>query len=67
MQQSFVQETILAMNPVSFDRLKAALLGEYIQFRIVTPQNVTKEILAEKLHATLRRSSIKQERNLRIY
>lgn len=50
MQQSFVQETILAMNPVTFDRLKAALLGEYIQFRIVTPESITKEILAEKLH-----------------
>lgn len=50
MQHSFVQETILALNPESFDRLKAALLGEYIQFRIVTPESVTKEILAEKLY-----------------
>lgn len=50
MQHSFVQETILTMNPVAFDRLKAALLGEYMQFRIVTLEGVTKEILAEKLY-----------------
>ena len=50
MQQRFVQETILAMKPVAFDRLKVALLGEYIQFRIVTPESITKEIFAEKLH-----------------
>jgi hypothetical protein len=37
------------MGSSSFERLKAALLEEYIQFCIVTPDNVTKEIMAEKL------------------
>ena len=50
MQQRFVKETILAMNPVAFGRMKSALVGEYIQFRIVTPERITKETLAEKLH-----------------
>lgn len=49
MQNSFVQESILAMGPVSFERLKMAMLGEYISLRVVTPEQVTKEILAEKL------------------
>lgn len=49
MRNSFVQETIMAMGPVSFECLKMALLGEYISFRLIAPEQVTKEILAEKL------------------
>lgn len=50
MQYSFVQETILHMGPVSFERMKATLLGEYIVFRSVAPENVTKEVFSEKLY-----------------
>ena len=50
MQNNFAQETILAMGPVFFERLKKALLEKYISFHIMAPENVTKEILAEKLH-----------------
>lgn len=50
MQNIFVQETILTMGPVSFELLKKALLKKYISFHIVAPDNVTREILAEKLH-----------------
>ena len=50
MLHSFVRETVLNTGPVSFDRLKTTLLGEYIQLRIVTPESVTKEVLAEKIH-----------------
>lgn len=50
MQDIFVQETILTMNPVSFEQLKKALLEKYISFHIMASKNVTKEILAEKLH-----------------
>lgn len=50
MQNSFVQETILSMSPVAFRRLKEVLVGKYISFHTIVPENVTQEILAEKLH-----------------
>ena len=50
MQISFIQETILSMNPIAFCRLKEALVGKYISFHTIVPENVTQEILAEKLH-----------------
>ena len=50
MQHSFVQETILNMGSVAFERLKATLLREYIVFRAVATENITKEVLAEKIH-----------------
>lgn len=50
MQHCFVQDTILSMGPVSFNRMKEALLREYIQFHIVEPENVTKTVLIEKLY-----------------
>lgn len=50
MQNNFVRETILTMDPVSFERLKKALLEKYISFHVMAPENVTKEILAEKLY-----------------
>ena len=59
MQHSFVQETILDMGSVAFERLKVTLLREYIVFRAVTPENVSKEVLAEKLHDHLEKIQYK--------
>ena len=50
MQNSFIQETILSLNPIAFHRLKEALVGKYIFFHTIVPERVTQEILAEKLH-----------------
>ncbi len=50
MLKSFVQETILTLSPVSFDRLKTALLGEYIPLHVIAPENVTKDVMAEKVY-----------------
>ena len=50
MQHCFVQDTILSMGPVSFNRMKEALLREYVQFHIVESKNVTKTVLIEKLY-----------------
>lgn len=59
MQNSFVQETILSMGAVTFERLKSTLLREYVSFRIVAPETVTKEIFAEKLYDYFEKLQIK--------
>ena len=35
MQISFIQETILSMNPIAFCRLKETLVGKYISFHTI--------------------------------
>lgn len=50
MQNSFIQETILSLNPIAFHQLKEALVGKYISFHSIVSENVTQDILAEKLH-----------------
>jgi len=50
MQSDFIQKSVLSMEQIPFERLKSSLLGEYIRFRVIDYDDVTKEILAEKLH-----------------
>lgn len=49
MLTSFIQDTILAMRPVAFEQLKNTLVGEYVSLHVIAPENVSKEILAEKI------------------
>lgn len=45
----FAEETICNLNEPVFEELKQLLLGEYISFSIIDYENVTKDILAEKV------------------
>ena len=47
--KDFVEETICNLNEPVFEELKQLLLGEYISFSIIDYENVTKDILAEKV------------------
>lgn len=50
MQNSFIQETILSLNPNALHQLKEALVGKYIFFHTIVPESVTQDVLAEKIH-----------------
>ncbi len=45
----FVKATICDLNQSAFEELKKILLGEYISFSIIDHENVTVDILAEKV------------------
>lgn len=45
----FVKETVLALEHDDFCSLKKALVGEYISFSVIPEEEVTPEVLAEKL------------------
>ncbi len=47
--KDFVKETICNLSEPVFEELKQLLLGEYISFSIIDRENVTKDILAEKV------------------
>ena len=47
--KNLVEETICNLTEPVFEELKQLLLGEYISFSIIDHENVTKDILAEKV------------------
>ena len=47
--KDFIEDTICNLSEPVFEELKQLLLGEYISFSIIDHENVTKDILAEKV------------------
>lgn len=45
----FVRATVLKMHPNNFVRWKEALIGHYIEFFVIAPEEIDQEIMAEKL------------------
>lgn len=45
----FVNSTINRMDQPSFDAVKKALVGEYLSFSIISEEDITREILSEKV------------------
>ena len=44
-----VQGTVLKMNQATFTQWKDALVGQYIAFSVIDPEEIDQEIMAEKL------------------
>ena len=47
--KDFVKDTVCNLSEPAFKELKQLLIGEYISFSIMDPENVTTDILAEKV------------------
>ncbi|MDO4492091.1 MAG: hypothetical protein Q4B85_13590 [Lachnospiraceae bacterium] len=45
----FIRTTVLSLDEANYELLKKDLIGEYISFSVIEDEDVTKEILAEKL------------------
>lgn len=45
----FVSATIMSLDQDNFESIKKALIGEYISFSIITDEDISKAVLAEKL------------------
>lgn len=47
--QEWTQRTVFNLESETFDQFRNALVGEYISFSLITDDDITKAILAEKL------------------
>ena len=47
--REFTKSTVITMEPYVFEMLQKTLVGEYLSFSILSQENITKEILAEKI------------------
>jgi len=47
--KEFMNSTITIMNQDTFETLRDTLVGEYLSFSIISPEDVDQDILAEKL------------------
>lgn len=46
---SLIKGIVLKMNQATFEQWKDALVGQYITFSVIAPEEIDKEIMAEKL------------------
>ena len=47
--KQFVNSTINRLDQPSFDAVKKALVGEYLSFSFINEDDITREILSEKV------------------
>mgnify|MGYP006876182994 FL=1 len=46
---NLIRGTVLKMNQATFAQWKDALVGQYIVFSVIAPEEIDQEIMAEKL------------------